>query len=69
MATNRASVEYKVLTQKDRFWGGKFDPEKLEQALNSYAEEGWRVVASATASFPSLTGNREEMILVLEHEA
>jgi hypothetical protein len=65
---NNATAEYKVLTQKDRFWGGKFDPEKLEQALNSYAEEGWRVVASATASFPSLTGNREEMILVLERE-
>jgi len=69
MAKNGAIHEYKVLTQKDRFWGGKFDPEKLEAALNSYAEEGWRVVASATASFPSLTGNREEMILVMEREA
>lgn len=32
--------EYKVLTQKDRFFGGKFDPEKLESAINSYASAG-----------------------------
>ena len=28
--------QYKVLTQKDRFFGGKFDPEKLEATINSY---------------------------------
>lgn len=58
--------EYKVLTQKDRFFGGKFDPEKLEIAINSYAGEGWEVVSVATASIPSLTGAREELIVVLE---
>ena len=63
------SYEDKVLTQKDRFWGGKFEPEKVEQALNSFAEEGWRVVSAATASFPSLTGNREEMIIIMERES
>lgn len=57
--------EYKVLTQKDRFFAGKFDPEKLENAINSYAEQGWEVVSIATASIPSLTGNREELIVVL----
>jgi hypothetical protein len=51
--------EYKVLTQKDRFFGGKFDPEKLEKAINSYATGGWSVVSVATASIPSLTGTRE----------
>jgi hypothetical protein len=60
--------EYKVLTQKDRFFGGKFDPEKLEKAINSYAAEGWSVVSVATASIPSLTGTREEMIVVMERE-
>jgi len=63
------SYEYKVLTQKDRFWGGKFEPEKVEEALNSFAEEGWRVVSAATASFPSLTGSREEMIIIMERES
>jgi len=37
--------QYKVLTQKDRFFAGKFDPEKLESAINSYASEGWVVKA------------------------
>ena len=60
--------QYKVLTQKDRFFGGKFDPEKLEAAINSYAAEGWTVKAVATANIPSITGSREEMIIVLERE-
>ena len=60
--------EYKVLTQKDRFFAGKFDPEKLENAINSYATEGWEVVVSTTASIHSLTGNREEMIVILERQ-
>lgn len=60
--------QYKVLTQKDRFFAGKFDPEKLEAAINSYASEGWEVVSVATASIRSMTGNREEMVVVLERE-
>jgi predicted rRNA methylase YqxC with S4 and FtsJ domains len=57
--------EYKVLTQKDKWFAGKFDPEKLEQAINSYATQGWEVVSVATASIPGLTGNREEMVVVM----
>lgn len=60
--------EYKILTQKDRFLSGKFDPEKLEAAINAYAEQGWSVTAATSASFPSLTGAREEMIVILERE-
>jgi hypothetical protein len=60
--------QYKVMTQKDRFFAGKFDPEKLELAINAYAQEGWRVVSIATASIPSLTGAREELITVLERD-
>jgi len=60
--------QYKVLTQKDRFFAGKFDPEKLEIAINSYASEGWAVVSVATASIPSITGTREELIVVMERE-
>lgn len=60
--------EYKVLTQKDRFFGGKFDPEKLEKAINSYAAEGWQVISVATATIPTLTSSREEMVIVLERE-
>jgi len=61
--------EYKVLTQKDRFFAGKFDPGKLEKAINSYAEQNWVVVATATASIPGfLSGNREEMVIILERD-
>jgi hypothetical protein len=63
-----AMMQYKVLTQKDRFFAGKFDPEKLESAINSYASEGYIVKAAATASIPSFSGAREEMIIILERE-
>jgi hypothetical protein len=42
--------KYKILTQKDRFFGGKFDPMKLEAAINAYVPEGWRVRAVTTAT-------------------
>ncbi|MBC7762309.1 MAG: DUF4177 domain-containing protein [Candidatus Saccharibacteria bacterium] len=57
---------YKVMSQKDRFMSGKFSPEKLEEAINAYAEQGWRVISMATASIPSLGGAREEIIVLLE---
>ena len=60
--------KYKILTQKDRFFGGKFDPQKLEAAINSCVPEGWKVRAVTTATFPGFGSNREEMIVVLEKE-
>lgn len=59
---------YKVLTQKDKWFSGKFDPAKLEQALNSYAEQGWHLVSCATADIPSFGTSRQEFIAVLERE-
>lgn len=60
---------YKVLTQKDRFFAGKFDPEKLESALNGYASEGWEVIAATTAEIAGFGSKREELIVVLERGA
>jgi len=61
--------EYKVLTQKDRWFGGKFEPQKIELALNSYAQEGWRLAVATTAEFPAmLSGKRDELIMILERE-
>ncbi len=60
--------EYKVMTQKDRFFGGKFDPERLEAAINSYAEQGWVVVGVATANIPSLGESRQEIVIIFERE-
>jgi hypothetical protein len=60
-------TEYKVLTQKDKWFSGKFDPVALEEAVNAYAEDGWRICQSATASFPGFfSSNREEIIVVLQ---
>lgn len=65
----KAVKQYKVLTQKDKWFSGKFDPEKLEGAINAYAKQGWRVVGCATASMPGLfNNNREEMIIIMERD-
>jgi hypothetical protein len=59
--------QYKILTQKDKWFSGKFDPEKLEQALNAYAQQGWKFKGMATASVPGMLGGaRDEIIFVLE---
>ena len=61
--------EYKVLSQKDKWFSGKFDPQKLEEAMNAYAQQGWVVRTSFTAEVPGLMGrSREEVIIVLERE-
>ena len=58
--------EYKVLTQKDKFMRGKFDPEALEKAINAYAEQGWRLVSCATADIAGFGSSRQEFIAILE---
>ena len=60
--------EYMVLTQKDRVFGGKFNPEKVQEALNAFAQQGWRLREAVTTTFPGFTGSREELVFVLERE-
>lgn len=67
-ASDEVPIEYKVLTQKDRFFGGKFDPQKLEAAINSYAVQGWRVVGVATADVPGFGNARQELVVILSRE-
>ena len=62
----RLMPQYKVLTQKDRYFSGKFSPEKLEAAIKGYAEQGWRVISMATARIPSVGRDREELVVLLE---
>ena len=60
-------MEYKVLTKEDRRWSGKFNPESLEQVLNSYAAEGWRVVSTfPVASMWSFSTS--QVMILLERE-
>ena len=60
--------EYKVLTQKDKWFSGKFDPAVLEQALNAYAQQGWRVIGCATADIPGFGVTRQEFVTLMERE-
>jgi Domain of unknown function (DUF4177) len=64
---NGGNMNYKIITMKDRFFSGKFDPEKLETMLNSYAGEGWKLSGVTTAEIPGALGQkREEIIFILE---
>ena len=58
--------EYKVITQKDKWFSGKFDPEKVEGVLNSYAKQGWTMKGVATASVPGFGGQRDEIVIIME---
>lgn len=59
---------FKVMTQKDRAFGGKFNPEKVEEALNAMGREGWEMIGVTSAEFPSLTGGRQELVLFLHKD-
>jgi hypothetical protein len=60
-------VEYKVLTERDSRFAGKFDEAALEDALNSYASEGWRVATGFLVS--SLwKSTKSEILIVLERD-
>jgi hypothetical protein len=61
--------QYKVMSQKDKWFSRKFDPETLEGAINSYAAQGWEVISVATATIPGFGGSREELIVVFERDA
>jgi hypothetical protein len=60
-----ATKEYMVLTQKDRLFGGKFNPVKVQEALNALAAQGWILAEAVTATFPTLGGGREELVIFL----
>jgi DNA-directed RNA polymerase subunit RPC12/RpoP len=61
------SPSYKVLTLRDKWFGGKFDPAKLEEALNDHAKRGWRLKAAVSASVVGMVGmQRDEIVFILE---
>jgi hypothetical protein len=58
--------EYKVVTQMDSAFGGKFSPKKIEKVINLYAAEGWKVVSAVSTNFPGFAAHREELVFILE---
>jgi len=57
--------EYKVLTEHDSRFSGKFDVSALESSMNSYAAEGWRLAQSVMATNIMKT-SKTELLLILE---
>jgi hypothetical protein len=57
--------EYKVLTPKDKYFDGKFDLARLEEALNHLGRQGWIVKSMSTPHVKGFTGALEETIVVL----
>lgn len=57
---------YKILTPRDRYFEGKFDLAKLEEALNHFARDGWVVRGMATPHIASFQGEKEELVILLE---
>jgi len=59
--------EYKLLTQKDKWFEGKFDLPRLEEAINHYAQRGWKVQAMTTAQVLGFSGGvKEELVVLME---
>ena len=56
--------EYIVLSQKDRWFFGRMDPDKVAVALNDLARERWRVVSAINSPMEGIIrGHRDEMVI------
>ena len=60
--------EYRVLTERDTKFSGKFDLAALETTLNVYAADGWRLVQSFVAANVAKSA-KAEMVMILERPA
>ena len=60
--------EYKVLTQDDQWFSGRFSGTLLQQVLNDHARVGWTVKSMVSASREGalLGSSRDEIIVLLE---
>jgi hypothetical protein len=62
----RVVKQYKLLTPRDRYFEGKFDLARLEEALNHFARDGWAVRGMATPHVMGFQGEKEELVVLLE---
>lgn len=56
--------EYKIITQKDKWFSGKFDPQKLEDKMNAYAQQGYIM----KAAFPSAATRKDVTVIIMERD-
>ncbi len=64
--THDGSRQYRVITQKDQGFSGKFNATKLEDMLNAQARHGWTLKSAVTMNIPSHGGHHDELIVILE---
>ena len=57
--------EYKLLTSRDKYFGGLFDLARLEEALNLYARQGWVAKSMSLPHVKGFSGALEETVVVL----
>lgn len=62
--------EYLILSQKDKWFSGRFDPEILQQVINDHAKKGWVVKAMTNTSREGalMGGGRDELLVLLERD-
>lgn len=60
-----AKYEYKVLHNRQYFLN--FRPEELEQLINTYADDGWRVVTCST-DVKATSDTVKDCLVVMERE-
>ncbi len=59
--------EYKVLCSRDKLFEGKFDVQRLEEALNYFSKQGWIVKGMSTPHLKDFGGGmKEELVILLE---
>jgi uncharacterized protein DUF4177 len=61
----RSAYEYKLLTPRDKFFDGRFDLVRLEEALNHFGRQGWTVKAMSTPHVKGFSGVMEECIVIV----
>lgn len=57
--------EYKLLTSRDKYFEGKFDLTRLEEALNHYARQGWVAKSMCLPHIKNFQGAMQEEVVVL----
>ena len=60
--------EYKVISAKDKLFGNRFNPEKIEKAINLLGSEGWELVEIANSDSAGMLTNRSEMIMIFKRK-
>ena len=66
-SSSGATWEYRILSQRDQLFSGRFDSASITEVLNRLGAQGWRVVTVTSSGVNTLLGgNRDEILIFLE---